>query len=165
MRNTEKRGRVFDRLHSLNINYSITEHPAAYTIDEMAEMGITSEGEVCKNLFLRDDKGRRHFLVVTAGRKKTNLKELQTKLGCSRLSFASEKRLEKYLGLKQGEVSPLGIINDTDKSVEVIIDSELEGNMRLGIHPNDNTATVWMTYDDLIKVISENGNKMIMVDI
>lgn len=165
MEKSEARSKVFKILNSLNIVFSITEHPAAHTIDEIVELGITLEGEVCKNLFLRDDGGRRHFLVVTPGRKRTDLKQLQKKLESGRLGFASEKRLERYLGLKQGEVSPLGIINDTEASVEVVIDSELEGNTRLGVHPNDNTATVWMSYSDLIKVVAKNGNKMMVVDI
>jgi len=96
--------------------------------------------------------------VVLGKDKKADLKELRKQLGSSALSFASEQRLEKYLMLSKGSVSPLGIINDTNREVEVAFDVELTTKEILGIHPNDNTATVLLSFADLKKVIEINGN-------
>lgn len=124
----------------------------------MDNMDLNRFGDGCKNLFLRDDKGRRHFLLVLPKDKTADLKDIQKQLGCSRLGFASEERLYKYLGLHKGEVTPLGIINDTGADVEVVIDQDLVGKNKLGVHPNDNTASVWLAFDSLKLVIEQNGN-------
>lgn len=157
--------KVFERLKALDIKYEVTNHPAVFTIEEMDNLNITLQGDVCKNLFLRDEKGKRHFLVVLGKDKKADLKSLQSQLGCSRLGFASEERLSRYLQLKKGEVTPMGIINDTDALVEVVLDRDLTGKNRLGVHPNDNTATVWIAFEALKKVIEGNGNKIHFVAI
>lgn len=157
--------KVFEKLNELNIKYEVVNHPAVFTIEEMDNLGITFQGDVCKNLFLRDEKGKRHFLVVLDKDKKADLKNIQKQLGSTRLSFASAERLDKYLKLQKGEVTPLGVINDTDASVEVAFDNDLLGRTRLGVHPNDNTATVWISFEDLIKVVEQNGNKITYVTI
>lgn len=126
----------------------------------MDALGITAQGGVCKNLFLRDEKGKRHFLVVLDKDKKADLKSIQKQQGSTKLSFASAKRLDKYLKLEKGEVTPLGVINDVDASVEVVFDDDLIEKTRLGVHPNTNTATVWISFEDLKKVIEQNGNKI-----
>ena len=149
-----EREKVFARLEELGIPCEVTEHPAVFTIDEMDSLGITAKGEVCKNLFLRDAKGKRHFLVVVPG--ETRAEQLES----SKLSFASAERLEKYLGLRQGEVTPLGVLNDADAAVEVVFDRGLEKFPRLGVHPNDNTATVWLSLADILRVVEENGNEI-----
>ena len=121
-----EREKVFARLEELGVSYEVTEHPAVFTIGEMDALGLTAKGEVCKNLFLRDAKGRRHFLVVVPGEARADLRALAAQLESSKLSFASAERLEKYLGLKQGEVTPLGVLNDADAAVEVVFDRGLE---------------------------------------
>lgn len=157
--------KVFEMLKALGIEYQIMNHPAVFTIEEMDNLNITQYGDVCKNLFLRDAKGKRHFLVVLNKDKKADLKSIQKQLGCTRLSFASEERLFKYLHLQKGEVTPLAIINDPDAFVEVVLDKDLAGRNKLGVHPNDNTATVWITFDALKKVIEQNGNMIHFVTI
>ena len=126
----------------------------------MDALGLTAKGEVCKNLFLRDAKGRRHFLVVVPGEARADLRALAAQLESSKLSFASAERLEKYLGLKQGEVTPLGVLNDADAAVEVVFDRGLERFPCLGVHPNDNTATVWLSLADILRVVEGNGNEI-----
>ena len=150
--------RVFQRLNELKIEYRLTNHQAVFTIEDINKLSVSKEGNIPKNLFLRDSKGKRHFLVVMDQHKKVNLKELQDQLACSRLGFASENRLAKYLGLTKGAVTPLGVINDKEAIVEVVFDMDLIGEKKLGVHPNDNTATVWLSYSDLKKVIENNGN-------
>lgn len=152
--------KVFEKLKELNIKYEVMDHPAVFTIEEMDALNITEQGDVCKNLFLRDEKGKRHFLVVLDKDKKADLKDIQKQLGSTRLSFASAERLDKYLKLQKGEVTPLGVINDEEGSVEVVFDNDLIGKTKLGVHPNDNTATVWISFEDLKKVIDHNGNKI-----
>ena len=108
---------------------------------------------MCKNLVLRDSKGKRHFLVTCDEKKKVDLKALGRQLGAGNVSFASEERLEKYLGLKQGSVSPFGLMNDTEKAVEFFIDKDLSRCKSLGIHPLENTATVFLSFKDLDKFL------------
>lgn len=157
--------KVFKILNALNIDYQLINHPAAFTVEDMDKMDMNRYGDGCKNLFLRDDKGKRHFLVVLHKDKNADLKSIQEQLGCTRLGFASEERLFKYLHLRKGEVTPLGIINDDDASVEVVLDNDLVGKNKLGVHPNDNTATVWLSFDALKIIIEQNGNTIHFVTI
>ena len=158
-----KRQKVYDYLNQLGFAFSVTEHPAVFSIDEMKNLGLPLKGDVCKNLFLRDSAGKRHFLVTLPNDKVAPLKALQQILGTSRLSFASQKRLAKYLNLVQGEVTPLGILNDDNREVELVFDAALEGNPCLGVHPNDNTATVWISFADLYRVVEVHGNRIHIV--
>ena len=161
--NMTEREKVLQKLDDMKVTYEFQEHPAVYTIEEMENLGI-SEG-VVKNLFLRDSKGKRHFLVVLPKDKQADMKSIGAQLGCSRLSFASEERLGRYLKLLKGAVSPLGILNDADKCVEVVFDKDLLGETRLGVHPNDNTATVWISFADLQDIIKRNGNTIYFIEL
>lgn len=150
---SDEKQRVYDALDKLNINYEVVEHEPVHTMEDMDRLGLPEKGTLCKNLFLRDSKGKRHFLVTLDERKNVDLKKLGKMLGGGNLSFASEDRLEKYLGLKQGSVSPFGLMNDTDHAVEFFIDKDLVREKRLGIHPLENTATVFLSFKDLDKFL------------
>lgn len=156
---------VYKRLDELDIKFERVDHPAVYTMEEMDSLGIFNKGVVGKNLFLRDNKGHRHFLVFVFGDKHVNLEAIQNELGIKHVSFGSAERLDKYLGLTKGSVSPLGVINDTTASVEFIIDKEFAEFPCVGVHPNQNTSTVWLSFEDLMKVIKENGNKIDFINI
>ncbi len=147
------------------IFYEWIDHEAAFTIDDMIRMGLDKDLDVAKNLFLRDGKGENHYLIVVRSDKKVNLKEFGQTLGLSRLSFASEERLEKYLGLKKGAVTPLGVLNDTEKGVKVFFDQDFMDMQRIGVHPNDNTASVYLSVQDLLGLITEHGNELKVVKI
>ncbi|HEX3000649.1 MAG TPA: prolyl-tRNA synthetase associated domain-containing protein, partial [Armatimonadota bacterium] len=121
-------------------------------------------GEICKNLFLRDAKGRNHYLVLIPGHKQADLSLISEKLGSSKLGFASEERLMRYLGLTRGAVTPFGLINDTEKAVTVVLDLELAKRQRLGFHPNVNTATVFLSYADLMRFFEACGNPVVVFD-
>ena len=110
--------RVYDALEQLKIKYEVVEHEPVHTMEDMDRLGLPQKGTLCKNLFLRDAKGKRHFLVTCDEKKTVDLKTLGRQLGAGNLSFASEDRLEKYLGLKQGSISPFGLMNDTEHAVE-----------------------------------------------
>lgn len=161
----DRQTKVFKILHDLGIEYQLINHPAAFTVEEMDRLNLNQYGTGCKNLFLRDAKGKRHFLVVMEKDKKADIKSIQEQLGCTRLGFASEDRLFKYLQLHKGEVTPMGIINDAEAAVEVVLDRDLTGKDKLGVHPNDNTATIWISFDALKKVIEHNGNTIHYVSI
>ncbi|MGN1317867.1 MAG: prolyl-tRNA synthetase associated domain-containing protein [Lachnospirales bacterium] len=156
---------VYDKLNELDINYEVEEHEAAFTVDDIDRLGLFQKGIGCKNLFLRDASGKRHFLLVAPDHAEVDLKSVRSQLGCSRLSFGSAERLDKCLKLTQGSVSPFGVINDKDCKVELIFDRSLIGKNSLGFHPNLNTATVWLKFDDLLKFINDNGNTIHYVDL
>ena len=145
--------RVYDALEQLKIKYEVVEHEPVHTMEDMDRLGLPQKGTLCKNLFLRDAKGKRHFLVTCDEKKTVDLKTLGRQLGAGNLSFASEDRLEKYLGLKQGSVSPFGLMNDTEHAVEIFIDKDLSRCKSLGIHPLENTATVFLSFKDLDKFL------------
>jgi Ala-tRNA(Pro) deacylase len=154
------RKKVIDAMESMNIQYDIIEHPAVYTIDEMDKLNIDSNNEVVKNLFVRDDKKKRYFLIVLQKNKQVNLKEIRNELNCRPLSFASEEDLKKYMELSKGSVTPFGILNDTDCRVDVVFDKNVLLFERIGVHPNDNTATVWICPKDLEFIIKNHGNSI-----
>lgn len=147
-------------LNEKKITYEWIEHEAVYTIDDMLKLGLENMQDVAKNLFLRDAKGKRHFLIVVREDKKVDLKGLGNLLGGVRLSFASEERLEKYLGLKKGSVTPLGILNDEERAVEVFFDKDFCHMEKIGVHPNDNTASVFLSVEELLNIIREHGNPL-----
>ena len=156
---------VFDTLNSSGIPYQTVEHEAVYTVEDIDKLNLSENGRILKNLFLRDAKGKQHFLVCAMEDKPINLKELKVKLGTSNLSFASEERLINHLGLKPGSVSPFGILNDEARDVTVVFDSALEGCKSLGVHPNENTATLFLSFDDIKRVVREHGNPILILEL
>ena len=152
-----KKEDVYALLDAKGVAYETIEHEEVFTIEDMEKIGICSRGNVCKNLFLRNGSGKRHFLVCVQKDKTVDLKQLGALLG-SRMSFASAERLRKHLGLTPGAVTPLGVLNDKNAEVEVVIDQDLAGEMPLGVHPCENTATVFLSFADLRRLIEEHGN-------
>lgn len=162
----EQKKKVYEKLDQCNIAYEIIEHPAVFTIEELDTLEVFRDRPwVVKNLFLRDASGKRHFLVVIDKEKKADLKLIRRQLGASTLSFASEDRLMKYLQLTKGSVTPLGIINDEECAVEIVFDHSLVGREQIGVHPNDNTATVMLSYQDLHRLIENHGNQIHIIDL
>lgn len=152
---------ILEVLDKLNIKYDIQEHKPAYTVDDLKDVFLNMEGIGCKNLFLKDAK-KNLFLYTLPEDKRADLKILPEKINSKRLSFANENDLQTYLGLIPGAVTPLGIINDKDKKVTVVLDKELR-NKNVLIHPNRNTATISIKYDDLIKFIKYCGNNFLEI--
>ena len=108
---------IYDLLNAKNIPFTCTEHRPVYSMEELDVLEIPADAIICKNLFLRNNNGKQHFLLTIPAATPIDLKQLATSLGSSRLSFASAERLKKYLGLQSGLVSPFGLLNDTSKSV------------------------------------------------
>ena len=159
--------KVYEALDKLGIEYKVIHHEEVHTIEEMDALGIFTDGEVCKYLFLRNANGKTHYVVSMLKDKHPDIqKDIRTQLGCSRLSFGSDERLMKHMVLTPGAVGPFGILNDDDADVNVVLDSELktvEGY--IGFHPNDNTAFLWLKFDDLIKFIKSRGNDVYYINI
>jgi Ala-tRNA(Pro) deacylase len=147
-------------LDKLDISYVCHEHPPVYTVEEAEQHWENIMGAHCKNLFLRNKKGNRHYLVILGSSKRADLKALEKQLGEDRLSFASPERLMRYLGLEVGAVSPFGLINDTQKEVHVIIDQDLKEAESINFHPNVNTATVGLSFLDFERFLSFCGQSV-----
>ncbi|WP_170075004.1 prolyl-tRNA synthetase associated domain-containing protein [Paraclostridium dentum] len=157
---------IYDYLKEKNIWHEITEHEAVYNMKELSQIDIPYPEGDAKNLFLRDDKKRNYYIITVKGYKRVNLKEFRQKNNTRSLSFASENDLMRVMNLIPGSVTPLGILNDKEIKVEVFIDEDfIESPGLIGIHPNDNTATVWLKTEDLINIIKEHGNKVNIVQI
>ena len=145
---------IYALLNNKHIHFKYTEHRPVYSMEELDALEMPADAVICKNLFLRNSNGKQHFLLTVPTATPIDLKQLATSLGSSRLSFASAERLKKYLGLQSGLVSPFGLLNDTSKSV-IFVSKNLPPSAIIGIHPNDNTATVWLTFGDLLTLLSE----------
>lgn len=160
MMTEESEKEVYEILKKLDISYERYEHPAVFTVDQAQQYWGDIPGAHCKNLFLRNKKGNRHYLVILEHSKKADLKTIARMLGEDRFSFASAERLKRYLGLEAGEVSPFGLINDNQKEVRVVIDQDLREAKRINFHPNVNTATVGIEFSDFEKFLSWCGNTL-----
>ncbi|MBN2245545.1 MAG: prolyl-tRNA synthetase associated domain-containing protein [Candidatus Aminicenantes bacterium] len=156
----DKEKKVIEALEKLNISYIRHAHPPVFTVEQAVEQWKGIEGAHCKNIFVRNKKGNRHFLIIVEHLKKLDLKNLSSRLGQDRLSFASPERLNKYLGLEAGSVSPFGLINDIDHHVTVLIDENLKQEEFINFHPNINTATYTLSFSDFIKFLKWINNKI-----
>lgn len=156
---------VLDHLQKIGVAFRRFEHPPVATVAEAEKYWQSLRGVHCKNLFLRNWKGNRHYLLIAAASKKLDLKNLSRLINEDRLSFASPERLKKFLGLEPGSVSPFGLINDLNKEVKVIIDNQLKNSDFLGFHPNINTSTLEISGKDFLKFLESCGQKVIWLSI
>ena len=156
---------VYTILNEQNISYEKHSHPPVHTVEEAEEYWKEIQGSHTKNLFFRNKKGNRHILVVMNHNKSLDIKELQKKIGAGTLSFASDRRLEQYLGLTRGAVSPFGLINDEQNAVEVIVEKDLMNHDQINFHPNVNTATITLSTADFKKYLDWTGNKVTYIHI
>jgi Ala-tRNA(Pro) deacylase len=152
--------KVLDVLGELAIPFVRHEHPPVATVEEAEKHWADLEATHCKNLFLRNKKGNRHFLVIAPVSKAVDLRGLNRALGQDRLSFASAERLRRFLGVEPGSVSPFGLINDREREVQVVLDEDLRRSVALGFHPNTNTATLEISRADFEKFLDWSGHKV-----
>lgn len=148
---------LYEVLEKLNIAYEKLEHEAVYTVEEAKKIEGQLQGMGCKNLFLKDKK-KNYYLVVLQEDKRADLKALGKQLGTSNFRFCSEDALMEILGLTKGSCTPFGIINDTENQVTLVLDKEFEGQQLL-FHPNRNTATIRVSYEDLIRFIEHENHR------
>lgn len=161
----DKQG-IYDFLDEKNIKYEVDEHEAVMNMEELGNVDLKYPGRDAKNLFVRDDKKRHYYLITVYGDKRVDLKEFKEKHGTRRLSFGKPDVLKAKLGLEAGAVSPFGLLNNEEHDVIFYLDRQFtkQGGI-IGIHPNDNMATVWLQADDLVALLEEAGTKVNVVAI
>ena len=155
---------TYDYLSNCGVDYEVTEHEAVFNMEELKAVELPYPEADAKNLFVRDDKKRNYYLITVKGDKRVDLKQFQKDHGTRKLSFASADDLMRIMKLIPGAVTPLGLLNDEEQKVTLFLDADFDGGL-VGVHPNDNTATVWITAAELIRVIEEHGNKVNVVKI
>ena len=151
---------ILEKLKEWDIPFTLKEHEAAFHMEAFSTLCPDAPGELCKNLFLRDYKGKRHMLVVLKGDKEADLKLIREEISSSRLSFGSDERLKKRLNVESGSVSPLGLIYDAERAVEVYFDADLKNAACLGFHPNDNTKTVFLSFAAIQDYVQKSGHDL-----
>lgn len=149
---------LYDLLSVLSISFEYYEHPPVATIEDAKIYWSGFSAGKCKNIFFRNHKGNRHYLVILEHLRQLDIHDLEKRLRQGKLTFASDKRLMQYLGLEPGSVSPFGLINDSAHHVHLFIDEKLNEYEKLAFHPNINTATLVINKTDLIRFVSFLGN-------
>ena len=158
--------KIYKFIMKKQIWFEVTEHERVFNMMELNNIILPYKDRDAKNLFVRDDKKRNYYLISVKGDKRVDLKEFKNKYNTRSLSFASDSDLMDILGLTPGSVTPLGLLNDKDKKVIFYIDeSFFDEDKIIGVHPNDNSATIWLKVDDLVDIISEHGNVVNIVEL
>ena len=156
--------RAYDLLDRLGISYQRVDHPPALTMEDCVSIGQALAAPVCKNLFLCNRQKTAFYLLLMEGDKPFKTKELSAQLGIARLSFAGEEAMVQLLGVHPGSVSPLGLENDGQKRVQLVIDRALLQRDRIGCHPCRNTSTVGFSTDDFLhKLLPALGHPPVFV--
>lgn len=155
---------VYQFLEDHGIPFEVTEHRAVFNMEELEAVALPYPEWDAKNLLVRDDKKRGYYLITVKGSKRVDLKDFRRQHGLRPLSFASAEDLWELMGLSPGAVTPLGLLRDAGRRIRFFLDREFAGN-KIGVHPNDNTATVWMAADDLMRLIREHGNEAEYTDV
>ncbi len=150
--------KLYEILDELNIKFNYHEHPPVPTINEARRYWKNIEATHCKNIFFRNHKGNKHYLVILNSEQQLDIHDLEKRLKQGKLSFASARRLTKYLGVEQGSVSPFGLINDEKNHVHLFIDHNLQKAQTISFHPNANTASLVIEYKDFIRFLDWSGN-------
>ena len=146
---------IYNLLDSKNISYEVINHKKVFTMEELESIDLPYKEYDAKNLFVRDDKKKHYYLITIKGNKKIDLKSFKEKYNTKRLSFASNDDLLNILGLTTGSVTPFGLLNDKERKVVFYIDENLSD--KIGVHPNDNSATVFLKVSDLINLLKDNN--------
>lgn len=161
-----KKTEIYEFIKNKNIWYEITEHKAVFNMDELNEIEIPYKEYDAKNLFVRDDKKRNYYLITVKGNKRVDLKDFKNNNETRPLSFASEADLMSIMNLIPGSVTPLGLLNDKELRIIFYLDKDfLKDKKIIGVHPNDNTATIWLKVEDLISIIKDHGNIVNVVEL
>lgn len=155
---------IYKFIKDKNVWYEITEHKEVFNMEDLAQINLPYPEYDAKNLFVRDEKKENYYLITIKSNKRVDLKDFKTKYNTKRLSFASEADLWDILNLTPGSVSPLGLLNTNNLKVAFYLDEDfLKNKALIGIHPNENTATLWLKTEDLINIIKEHGNTINIV--
>ncbi|MDE1464235.1 prolyl-tRNA synthetase associated domain-containing protein [Spartinivicinus poritis] len=157
--------KLYDFLSTHNISFEQYQHPPLYTCEDANILASHIPGDKTKNLFLRDRKGKRHFLIIVNDHKTVALDKLAAQLNVTKLSFASAERLNQYLGIEPGAVSLLSLINDQNQSVELLIDKDVWACSTMQCHPLINTSTLVISMHAIEKFIRATGHELQLISI
>ena len=149
----ERVGAVFAALDSLGIPYIRFEHDATATMEDCAAVGEALHGTICKNLFLCNRQETSFYLLMIPGDKKFKTKELSSQIGSARLSFAKDTYMEEFLDITPGSMSVLGLMNDKENRVQLLIDEDVLRGKYIGCHPCINTSSLRLRTEDLLQKI------------
>jgi Ala-tRNA(Pro) deacylase len=155
---TPQEQEVYAYLDTLGISFERHEHPPVFTVEEAEPQWAGIDATLCKNLFLRNQKGDRHYLVIVMHSKRVDLRSVAGQIGDGKLSFASSERMMTHLGVTPGSVSPFGLINDRNHHVRLFVDRDLKSAARLSFHPNVNTVTVTISAADFERYLAAREN-------
>ena len=155
---------TYQFLTEKNVAFEVTEHGAVYNMEELDAVELPYPEADAKNLFVRDDKRRNYYMITVKGDKRVELKDFRRKHELRPLTFASADELMDIMNLYPGAVTPLGLLSDEEHKVKLFLD-EAFGTGPVGIHPNDNTATIWLQTADLVRIIKEHGNDVEMINL
>lgn len=160
----EKEIRVYDLLDSLQIDYQRVDHEAAMNMEVCEAIDVALQATICKNLFLCNRQETDFYLLMMPGTKKFKTKDLSKQLGVSRLSFASEEYMEQFLDITPGSVSVMGLMNDRDHRVQLVIDEDVLAGEYVGCHPCINTSSLKIKTQELVeKILPAMGHTPIVV--
>ena len=160
----DKEMRTYDFLDSLDVDYDRIDHEPAMTMEVCEEIDRVLEATICKNLFLCNRQQTDFYLLMMPGDKPFKTKDLSAQVGSSRLSFATAEAMEKYLDITPGSVSVLGLINDTEHRVRLLIDSDILKDEYIGCHPCINTSSLRIKTKDMMeKIIPAMGHFVTLV--
>ena len=156
---------LYALLRRLDIPFDYIEHPPLPTLDVAREVLRDRDVHLCKNLFFRNHKGNRHYLVILSGDSSMDIHAIEHRLHEGKLTFASEHRLQRYLGVTPGSVTPFALIHDTDHHVRVFLDKNLLQSSYLSFHPCINTASLTLPLDGFIRFMDHTGNAYEWIDL
>lgn len=149
----DKEIRTYDLLDKLGIEYQRIDHEAAMTMEVCEEIDEALQATICKNLFLCNRQETDFYLLMMPGDKKFKTKDLSKALGISRLSFAKEEAMCKFLDITPGSVSVMGLMNDREQKVRLVIDEDVLSGTEIGCHPCINTSSIKFATRDLLEKI------------
>jgi Ala-tRNA(Pro) deacylase len=155
---------VLLHLAALGIPFERYEHPPVATAEEGRQHWAGIDAAHCKNLFLRNQRGNQHYLVILAASMRANLRAVADQIGDGKLSFASPDRLMTHLGVTPGSVSPFGLIHDASRHVRVYMDRRLRASPKISFHPNINTATLVLAFADFERFLAAGGHRVEYID-
>lgn len=156
---------VYSLLDELSIPYERVDHAVTETMEACENIDMLLGVSMCKNLFLRNRQKTAFYLLMIPGKKKFKTKDVSKQLGTSRLSFAEAEYMEQYLNITPGSVSVLGLMNDSNHAVHLVIDKELLDNEYIGCHPCINTSSLKIRTEDILNVfLKHTGHTWTTVD-
>ena len=157
---------VIDVFENLHIEYTLIRHPAVFSkADEYKVKDIDFGGVICKNLFVKDKKANKFYLVSLPKDKRANLKKISDEIGCARFSFGNDEELWKKLHIKPGSVSILNVIGAPDTDVTFVIDKDILNLPKVSFHPNDNTASVVFSPSGIEKIMKQYNKQYIFLEV